>query len=178
MLQAPQRYWSDTLNVGESRQRVYDVLMASKVTMKDLTGLSEGHARFLIEYIKDFNATAAAQRAGYSPASAAGLVDRPDVQTALNRVLSNRLDMALIDAAWLKTQFVENHELARQSGNVPASNNALTQLAKFNDIDAFAAEKLTVSSDAELAERVERGRKRNAREDQEPEEQVTPPSFI
>lgn len=60
------------------------------------------HRRFVVEYIQDCNAAAAAQRAGYSPRSAknAGfrLMQRADIQAAIAEAQAD-LERELIDSA-------------------------------------------------------------------------------
>jgi len=55
---------------------------------------------------------------------------------------------------------VDNHMIARQQGNISASNTALGLCAKHKMVDAFAAEKIEVNSDKDIMERLQRGRKR------------------
>lgn len=135
--------------------------MAAKLTIKELTGLSPKQAMFVIEYIKDFSPGDAAERAGYSRATGPSLVEEGGaIMEAVGRVLEHRLEAAVIDAAWLQDELVDNHVLARQSGKLSASNTALKTLGTLATIDAFAAEKVTITSDEEIRERLLRGRKR------------------
>jgi phage terminase small subunit len=47
--------------------------------------LSPKHAPFVAEYLKDRNAAAAAQRAGYSPRSAASLMAQEHIREAIKK---------------------------------------------------------------------------------------------
>lgn len=52
----------------------------------DERGLTGKQARFVEEYVKDWNATAAAKRLGIKPASAAQYLNRPAVQKRLSEI--------------------------------------------------------------------------------------------
>lgn len=134
--------------------------MAVRLTIEDMTGLTPRHANFLIEYIKDFNARSAAERAGYSPDSAFNLLDREDIQEVLGRVMQQRLDNAGIDAEWLLMELVDNHVLARQQGKINQSTGALDKIARHAAVDAYSAEKVHVVGDEEVRNRLLRARKR------------------
>ena len=134
--------------------------MIPRLSVKDLTGLSPKHANFVIEYAKDFSARRAAEASGFSPDSGYAIRDRDDVRAAIERVLGARLEASHIDAEWVLMEAVDNHMIARQAGNISASNTALTLVAKHVFVDAFAAEKVEVNSDKEVMDRLLRGRKR------------------
>jgi len=67
---------------------------------------------------------------------------------------------------------VDNHLIARQQGNISASNTSLGIVAKHTFVDAFAAEKVEVSSDKEVMERLMRGRNR-LKEEEKPDDEVS-----
>lgn len=134
--------------------------MARRITTTELTGLKPKYANFVIEYCKDFGARRAAQASGFSPDSGYTLLDREDVAAAVQHILTQRLEASHIDAEWVLLEAVDNHLIARQQGNISASNTSLNLVAKHVFVDAFAAEKVEVNSDKEVMERLMRGRKR------------------
>ncbi len=134
--------------------------MARQITLKDLTGLNPKEANFVIEYTKDFSARRAAEASGYAADTGYELKDREHIGRAIDRVLRQRLDASHIDAEWVLMEAVDNHLIARQQGNISASNTSLNLVAKHVMVDAFAAEKVEVSSDKEVMERLLRGRRR------------------
>lgn len=134
--------------------------MTVRITIAELTGLLPAEANFVIEYTKDFDARRAAKASGYEPDSGYALRQKDLVAAAIQRVLAQRLDASQIDAEWVLMEAVDNHYIARQKGQVSASNTALTLVAKHVFVDAFAAEKVEVNSDTEVMERLLRGRKR------------------
>src|SRR5699024_12369920 len=69
-------------------------------------------------------------------------------------------DALPISAEWLLYEMVDNHKLARQAGNLSASNKALELIGKMAVVDAFAADKIELKVGEELAERLIRGRER------------------
>lgn len=144
----------------------------ARIKHGQLTDLSPQQARFLIEYLKDFNRVAASERANVS---ASALTDwfKEDHPFAikLGEILERELDDSIVDAKFLLFELWDNHRLARQDGNLGASNAALTTIGKLAPVDAFSAEKVHVVGDTELAERLNRGRQRLAKVDEpEPEE--------
>lgn len=134
--------------------------MPRRITTAELTGLKPKEANFVIEYCKDFSARRAAEASGYAPDTGYSLLGYESVSEAIERVLMARLEASHVDAEWVLMEAVDNHMIARQQGNISASNTALNLIAKHVFVDAFAAEKVEVNSDKEIMERLLRGRKR------------------
>ena len=141
--------------------------MPQRITLTDLTGLSPKEANFVIEFCKDFAPRRAAEASGYAADYGYQLQHLPKIEAAVDKVLEARLDASHIDAEWVLMEAVDNHMIARQQGNISASNTALGLCAKHKMVDAFAAEKIEVNSDKEIMDRLLRGRKRlNAESDE------------
>jgi len=121
---------------------------------------------FVIEYSKDFDARRAAAVSGFAPDYGYTLRDCEDIQAALELILTYRLDSSHIDAEWVLMEAVDNHMIARQQGNISASNTALNLVAKHAMVDAFAAERVEIASDELIKERLLRARKRMQQERQ------------
>ena len=138
--------------------------MVQRIRAQELLGLAPKHANFVIEYCKDFHARRAATASGFAPDSGYDLIKRDDVAAAIDNVLAQRLEASHIDAEWALMEAVDNHLIARQSGNISASNTSLGMIMKHNMVDALAADKVEVSSDKEVMERLLRGRKRLGKE--------------
>ena len=148
--------------------------MPQRITITELTGLKPQYANFVIEYVKDFAPRRAAEASGYSPDYGSTLKDKPDVAAAINHVLAQRLEASHIDAEWVLMEAVDNHLIARQQGNISASNTSLNLVAKHVFVDAFAAEKVNVTDDKEVMERLMRGRKRlNAKSEDNTDDDVS-----
>lgn len=139
--------------------------MSRRITVTELTGLKPKEANFVIEYCKDFSARRAAEASGYAADSGYSLAQKKDIAASIDRVLSIRLEASHIDAEWVLMEAVDNHEIARQRGNISASNTALSIVAKHVFVDAFAAEKVEVNSDKDVMERLMRGRQRLLNDD-------------
>jgi len=138
--------------------------MPQRITIKDLTGLTPKEANFVIEYCKDFHARRSAEASGYKPDSGYELKEKDHIKKAINHILNQRLEASDIDAEWVLMEAVDNHLIARQAGNLTASNTSLNLVAKHVFVDAFAAEKINVTDDKEVMERLIRGRKRLIKE--------------
>lgn len=138
--------------------------MSCRVLISDgnLRGLPAKDAVFVIEYVKDFSPRRAAEAAGYAPDHGYKLLEDEKITNAIRAIINERMEDINIDAEWLLHELVDNHRIARQHGNISASNTALGTLAKHVSIDALAKQKLEidVTSDRELFERLHRGRKR------------------
>lgn len=146
--------------------------MPQKITMQDLTGLKPKYVNFVIEYSKDHDARRAARASGYEPDTGYDLLKREDIAAALAKINQARLETSHIDAEWHLMECVDNHMIARQQGNISASNTALTNIGKHKMVDSFAAEKIEVNSDKEIMARLQRGRQR-MNEDDAPDDEVS-----
>ena len=142
---------------------------ARDIITADLHGLKPQEVSFVIEYCKDFSARRAAEASGLAPDTGYTFKEKPLVAAAIQKILGSRLEASHIDAEWVLMEAVDNHMIARQAGNITASNTALTLVAKHTFVDAFAAEKVEVSSDADVMARLLRGRER-ARKTEDDEE--------
>lgn len=132
-----------------------------RITLADIA-LPPKEANFVVEYIKDFAARRAAEASGYSADYGYRLLEKEHISKAIELVLQQRLEANMIDTDWLLYEMVDNHMLARQQGNISASNTALALLGKHKRIDAFAADKIKVSTDADVVDRLVAARKRLA----------------
>ena len=144
--------------------------MAKRFKDGDLIGLTPEQALFVIEFCKDCNARRAAVASGHHPDSGYKLRDLPVIAAAIQVVLMQRLESSHIDAEWVLMEAVDNHVIARQAGNITASNTALTLIAKHTLVDAMATDKLNLNlnGDKEVVERLQRARQRlNQVEDDE-----------
>ena len=136
-----------------------------KIRISDLLpALDTKRTVFVVEYMKDFAAQRAAEAAGFSREYGYTLMKEGDVQKAIEVLISQRLEDNMIDADWLLGEMVDNHLIARQQGNISASNTALSLVAKHKRIDAFAADKIKVSTDADVVDRLEAAKKRVKKE--------------
>lgn len=133
----------------------------SKVKPIDMPVLQGKRNFFVVEYVKDFNAARAAERAGYAnPAYGNALLEEEDVQALIHWYIDETKKDAKISAEWVMWEAVDNHRIARQQGNLSASNAALKLIGQLTSVDAFAAEKVTHSLDEDVVDRLTRGRER------------------
>lgn len=131
-----------------------------KVRLLDELCLPPRDAAFVVEYIKDFSPRRAAEAVGLAADTGHKIMKNPGVAEAIEYILHKRLEDNQIDADWLLYEMVDNHMIARQQGNITASNTALSMVAKHKRVDAFAADKIKVSTDADVVERMVAARKR------------------
>jgi hypothetical protein len=125
-----------------------------------LAGLPHKHANFVIEYAKDFSPRRAAEASGFSPDTGYTLREEPEIAAAIDLLIATRLEASDIDAEWVLMEAVDNALIAKQRGNISASNTALTLVAKHVMVDAFAADKVELSSAKDIVERLRRARDR------------------
>ena len=133
----------------------------SRITTGVMMGLSDKHAMFTIEYLKDFSARRAAEAVGYADADFGyQLLRRPEIEAVIDVVLRERMEACHIDSDWLLNEMIDNHMIARQQGNITASNTALAMVGKHKRIDAFAADKVKVTTDSDVVDRLTAARRR------------------
>lgn len=122
------------------------------LTNAHLGRLTAKDASFVIEYVKDCAPRRAAEAVGYAPDTGYELLKREEIQDAIASVLNERLEEVGIDASWLLYELVDNHRIARQQGNISASNTALKIIAQLAVIDAMASQRLDhMSSDRSMS---------------------------
>lgn len=98
--------------------------------------LSDKHSKFVDEYMIDMNATAAYLRAGYkctedaARVSASKLLTNPNIVAEIATRQAKMQEESGISVKWILEELVENHRMARQIGELPASNKALEMLGK------------------------------------------------
>lgn len=128
--------------------------------LAQLPQLSVKQAAFVVEYMKDFAPRRAAEASGYSADSGYSLVNSEKIRQTIEVVLQKRMEESAVDAEWLLCELVDNHRIARQQGNLGASNTALGLIAKHKQVDAFATEKVKVSTAGDVAQRLAAARVR------------------
>lgn len=132
----------------------------SRIKLLDELSLPPKYACFVIEYLKDFAPRRAAEASGYASDYGYKLLETPEISAAIEKILQDRLEANMIDTDWLLYEMVDNHRIARQQGNITASNTALNMVGKHKRVDAFAADKIKVSTDADVMDRLVAARKR------------------
>ena len=136
-----------------------------RITIADIIKLPPKKANFVVEYMKDFAPRRAAEAAGFRADHGYKLLDKPEVSAAIEHIIQQRLEETMIDTDWLLYEMVDNHRIARQQGNITASNTALNMVGKHKRVDAFAADKIKVSTDADVMDRLVAARHRLSRVD-------------
>lgn len=124
--------------------------------------LKPKEAVFVIEYMKDFAVRRAAEASGFSPDYGSKLMQNQHIINAIDTLLEKMLDEVMITADDIIGELWDNHRIARQQGNISASNAALGLLCKHKRVDAFAADKLNVTTDADIVDRLNAGKLRVA----------------
>lgn len=128
---------------------------------EQLNKLTDEQISFVLEYCKDLNLRRAAIAAGFEPDNAYELLVDETVGAAVQSVLQAQRRPQGLDKNWLLAALYENHLLARQTGNINASNAALKMMAQHVNIDAFASAKLDITkSDQDKVAALMRARKR------------------
>lgn len=148
------------------------------LTIADLPSLKPDRANFVIEYCKDTDARRAAVASGLPADDGYKIRDEPDVAIAIQRVLQSHLSPNDITPEWLLQEFYYNHLLARQRGNITASNQCLNLIAKHATVDAYAAEKVKMTTDQDTIDRLMRERKRRLAKIEADKQQSDQPSFL
>lgn len=105
-----------------------------RMEVKTMAELTTKQQRFVDEYCIDGNGTQAAIRAGYSPKTANEQASRMLANVNISEAIDakrKRLEVkAEVSAEWVLKEFAENHRMARQIGELQASNKALEMIGK------------------------------------------------
>jgi len=125
-----------------------------------MISLQPDNAVFVIEYLKDFAPRRAAEAAGFPGERGYHLLEQKDIAKAISFALKHRIEEPPVDSDWVLLEMIDNHRIARQQGNISASNRALSLIAKHKRVDAFASDKLKVSTDTDVLERLTSARAR------------------
>lgn len=127
---------------------------------RELTGMDPKDALFVIQYLKDCDPRRAAIASGYEADEGYKLLKNPEIMGKISHILSVRLELSSIDAEWALGEAVDNHHIARQMGNITASNTSLGMIMKHKNVNAFAAEKIEVKDVGTVQENLLKSRAR------------------
>jgi len=144
-----------------------------RITIADIINLPPKKANFVVEYMKDFAPRRAAEASGYTADHGYKLLSEPEISAAIEHIIQQRLEVNMIDADWLLGEMVDNHMIARHQGNITASNTALNMVGKHKRVDAFAADKIKVTTDADVMDRLVAARRRLNGSNAQEEDDVT-----
>ena len=134
--------------------------MAYRTGIEDFQGLSPKEANFVIEYCIEFDARAAAVRSGYHPNTGASLLAKQPVLDAIDRVLLSRKRTGDVKSEDILIMAREHRDLALQDKQYGAANKALDIMARHNFVNAYAPEKVEVTTEKAILDRLLRGRQR------------------
>lgn len=116
--------------------------------------LIPSHALFFAQYIKDRSPRRAAEAVGLNPDTGYSITQRPDFHAALQEYVSQSIHNTTIDAAWHLAKCVDVTEIGLQTGQLGAVNSALGMVGRHKSVDAFAADKVKVTTDGDVRERL------------------------
>lgn len=139
-----------------SRQKkIYTALQ--RLTGVELNAVEE---RFVYEYTKDYDHRRAATVCGLHPDRGNQLIALDHIAEAVRIIYNMQLQSTELTAETVKQEMLNLYHLALQKGNYSIASRQLDQLAKHSHIDAYAAQKVAVAADAEVARALSDGRKR------------------
>lgn len=115
------------------RKKIQELLDQGKVD-EVLDGLSKKQVAFCHEYLKDFNGTAAVERAGYSTKwanrQAYELLENPAIKLLINKLTEERADKSTIKPDYVIKKVVRTIEKAEQDGKHSAVLKGCELLAR------------------------------------------------
>lgn len=96
---------------------------------------------FVVEYLKDHNATQSAIRAGYSPKTAGiqghKLLKVDKIQKTISNVMEQQVQEVAVDAKWVLLEAVDLYKECRLEGDRTAANKSLDTVGKHIDVKAW-----------------------------------------
>ena len=106
-----------------------------------MSKLSAKQRAFVEQYCVDFNATAAAKRAGYSNATATGsasrLLGKEHIQSAIQAQQNKIQEKATFDAVWIQEQMREMYDDCKDSGVPGEKGIASKQLENMGKVSGL-----------------------------------------
>lgn len=117
--------------------------MTDKATdlLEELKNKNKKWYLFVLEYIKDFNGARAAKEAGYTAKFAARrafeLLEKPEINAALQQAMEERSERTKIDADWVLTEAVDLYKECRQEGDRKSASTVLKTIGTHVDVQAF-----------------------------------------
>lgn len=124
-----------------------------------MADLNERQTLFVLEYIKDFNASRAARDAGYSEKTAGSqgfdLLKKPEIQQAIAKALEERTERLKVDADWVLQRAVElwnanlGHLLVTPENGMPYYDLSKATPEQLAAIDSLHLETVTEKDDSD-----------------------------
>ena len=149
------------------------------INTKDIYGaLGVQRGKFCIEYAKDNNGRRASLISHNDPDAWQDLLNDHLVIAQVAHIQQLQHDHQAVNADSVLQAAWENHHIARQKGNINASNTALTIVAKHSAVDAFAADKVQLSSAEDNVAVLMRARKRGQRLDNAIDGEIVTPEEL
>lgn len=122
-----------------------------------MMALTDKQKKFADEYLIDMNATAAYLRAGYkcseaaARSSASDLLTNPNISEYIESKQKKLEIKTEVTAEWVLKEFIENHKMAREVGELAVSNKALESIGRhlgmFNDRMKVDANNVNMNTD-------------------------------
>jgi len=130
--------------------------------VSQLTGVSltTEQSIFVIEYCKDFDHRRAAMVLGMHPDEGTNLLGQANVGEAVRHIYNRQLESSELTPEVIKEEMYDLYSIAVQKGQLNNAAKLLDMLAKHSHIDAYAAQKVAIAADAEVARALSNGRKR------------------
>ncbi len=134
----------------------------AKTALQSQTGiqLSTDEEHFVFEYTKDYDHRRAAEVVGMHPDKGSELIGRENVAEAVRIIYNMQMQSSELTAETVKEEMYMLYKLSLQKGLYSVASKQLDQLARHSHIDAYAAQKVAVAADAEVARALADGRKR------------------
>lgn len=154
--------------------------MSSKkkhLTIADLPDLSPDRAVFVVHYMIDNDVRRAAISAGLNPDDGYKIRNEPAVIAAIQHLSQKNLTPQDITPEWQLQSLNVLYNICLQRGSMAAALGCLREMGKHASVDAYAAEKVKMTTDQDTIDRLMRERKRRIAAMQR-EKQSTQPSFM
>ena len=120
---------------------------------------------FVFEYTKDYNHRRAAEAIGLHPDNGNELLNKPHIAEAIRHVYNAQMQASDVTPEVVKEEMYQLYLIAMQKGMLSVASKQLDQLARHSHIDAYAAQRVAVAADAQVAEALAKGRKRISERD-------------
>lgn len=143
--------------MGKRKNKHLGPLLAEQMQIE----LTVQEMTFITEMVKHGNVARASTAAGWHPDTGYRKRDDERIQLLLNEARRQAFERSVLDIEWIMEEAEDLYMMAKQEGDIKAGISALSMIGKLSSVDAFAAQKVDVSTSDKI-DRLRKARLRSA----------------
>lgn len=115
---------------------------------------------FALEYTQDFDLIRACRAVGVTGVHVERLMEDERIAEAIRAIMLNRQCAGDLNVTTVKEEMLSMYYITKQTANYGQALKALDMIAKHCHVDAYAAQKVAISGDEQIALILQKGRQR------------------